>query len=366
MKRLILILISGLIIALLAFRFIDRGDTEEILTIEQMQAIKGFPVEVATVKLQPFRQTKLYTGTVAGGEETEVSSVIGEYISQVHVKEGDRVRKDQLIAELSRDNPVARYKTARLALDNAEVELSRIQKLFEQGAVSQQTLDLIMLQRDMAQEGLKNAESLLLIKAPFDGIVTKLTAESGKFATPMLSLATIVSEEAPRVKISIPAGDREYVKTGLKCFLSSGNNIAEGQIDRIALSANTIGRSFTAWVTIDSQPAGFSFSPGLMVDVDVAIVDKENALTIPLEALQREGSKWSVFVVKDDHVRLSVVELGGRDSQSGWVKTGLNAGDVVVLRGAERLQDDAVVRIINHISQQPDETAHETQARTDS
>ncbi|MFN3821594.1 MAG: hypothetical protein ACK4OO_04615, partial [bacterium] len=92
MRRfLIWLLIVGLI-AGLAYRAIQhrRGRTARSLT--QIQWEEGFPVEVAKAVQRPFRLVKEYLGTLVGEEEAEIVPLVGEYVSQVFVKEGDRVK----------------------------------------------------------------------------------------------------------------------------------------------------------------------------------------------------------------------------------------------------------------------------------
>ncbi|NQT33626.1 efflux RND transporter periplasmic adaptor subunit [bacterium] len=347
MKRVILYVLTALLIALIVYRFAERRKVEATLTIAQIQAEKGYPIEVGKSSIGHFRMVNHYTGTVVGGKQSDVVSSLSEHVSRVLVTEGQYVNKDQVICELSRDNPMASHAQLKLALENAEKELERIQKLFDEGAVSEQILDGMTLQRNLAAEALAASEKLLFIRAPFAGKITELSAEPGKLVTPGQSVAKVVSIENPRVKVQIPARDREKMKAGSICDLETNGISIKGKIRSISLSADPEGRTFTAWIDLSEKPDGFQFSPGLMVDVFVSVFEIEEAVLVSPDALIRKGEDWFVYTVEDEQAALRDVILGGQTRDAAWIKSGLNADVTVVVSGANLLFDGAPVRIIS-------------------
>jgi len=346
MKRLALILILLLLVAVIAYRFVTLRKVEPTMTIRDIQAREGYPVEVAQAAVMPFQLSARYIGTVVGGEQASVVAEIGEYIKSVAVKEGQWVDKDQVICELADDNPTARYQTAKLALANAELELTRMHKLHEQGAVSKQQLDMVTLQRDVARENLKTGEKLLSLCAPIAGRVTELTAEVGYFAAPGLPLAKIVSNDRLRGDVKIPSGDRKLINSGASATIQADGNSVAGKVSRVALSADPKERTFTAWVDFNEPTQDFAFSPGLLVDVSINVRDVPDAVVVHPDALIRAGEHWRVYVVDGKHAKLRDVEVGGRKSDAAWISSGLNQGETVVVSGANLLFDGAPVRII--------------------
>lgn len=347
MRRVTLFVLAALLIALLVYRFAERRKVEATLTIAQIQAEKGYPIEVGKSSTGHFRMVNHYTGTVVGGKQSDVVSSLSEHISKVLVAEGQYVNKDQVICELSHDNPSASHAQAKLALENAEKELSRVQKLFDEGAVSEQILDGVILQRNFAVEALAASEQLLFIRAPFAGKITELNAEPGKLMTPGQPVAKVVSTENPRVKVQIPARDREKMKTGAICDLETDGISIKGKVRSISLSADPEVRTFTAWIDLTEKPKGFQFSPGLMVDVFVSVLEIEEAVLVSPDALIRKGEDWFIFAVEGERAILRDVMLGGQTRDAAWIKSGLDADVTVVVSGANLLFDGAPVRIIS-------------------
>jgi len=347
MKRTIIILLILALSALIVYRFIDQKRVTATETIALIQAKEGYPVETAVATQNQFSMTRRYTGTVVGAEETGVISMIGEYIEAVLVRQGDAVKQDQPLFRLSKNNPTARYYAAKLALDNAENELKRIQTLFTQGAVPQQALDGVTLQRDLARDGLRISESLLEIRAPMDGVIGELTGEVGQFAAPGFPLAKIVSASKPRVRVHIPAGDRELVKAGSVCNLRTNGTVIKGRIERIALSAEQKDRSFQAWITLDGNPNSKAFSPGLLIDVEVNVLSVDQAVLVPPSALIRTGDHWKLFSIEGGKAIVKQIEVGGKNGSFAYIRSGISVGEEVVVSGANLLFDKAPVRIIN-------------------
>jgi len=347
MKRAFLIIVVLAVVGLLIYRFIERRSVEATRTIALIQAEEGYPVEVEQAVIGNFSMSRKYTGTVIGGKEAVVISSLPEYVNSVSVKEGQYVEKDAVICELSRDNPNAGYAQAKLAHNTIEKEFGRMQKLFDEGAVSEQMLDGFKLQFDLATENLSTIEKLLYVRAPISGRVTELLAEPGLYAAPGFPLARIISTGKARVMVKIPASDRELIKPGAACMISTDGSSIKGKVDRISYSADAEGRSFSGWINFTEKTAEYQFSPGLLVDVTINVLNVKDAVLISPNALIREGEQWSAYTVVDDKAILNAIEIGGQSSDAVWVRSGIDSGAEVIVSGANLLNNGSQVRIIS-------------------
>ncbi|MBM3328285.1 MAG: efflux RND transporter periplasmic adaptor subunit [Calditrichaeota bacterium] len=347
MRRLFLWLVIVLLAGLMAFRFLQRRQAKASRTIYEIQSVEGFPVKVAPAASGQFKLTRRVSGTIVGRAEAEIVPMIGEYVARVMVREGQRVDEGAIICELSRENPSASYQQARLAYDNAVREYDRISALFEKGAVSRQVFDGVTLARDIAKRNYDASERLLTLTSPIGGVVTELKAEPGRFAAPGMPLGKVVASDKLRLQVELPAGDRGLLETGTRCRVFADGSESSGRVERLAFSADKEARSFTAWIAIDERPDAVSFSPGLMAEAELYVLDLQEAMQVEPEALQRHGDRWFVYVVESDRARRVPVVLGGRNHAAAWIQSGLEAGAQVVVSGAEILEDGARVRIIN-------------------
>jgi membrane fusion protein (multidrug efflux system) len=316
------------------------------VTIQQIQAIEGYPVVLETATTGHFSMVNRYTGIVTGGEEADIVPLIGEYITEVLVKEGQQVREGATICRLSRDNPTASYSQAKLLLENAERDVKRYETLFNQGAVARQVLDNASLARDLAKERLVSSERVLTLTSPIAGIVTDLKAESGKFAAPGIALARVISTGDLRIKIDIPATDRAGTNTGMKAFVLVNGNRIEGQVKRVALSAERDSRTFVAWIEIGERDKNFALSSGLMVDIELLLADVPDAITVSNDAVIRSGSERWLYAIDNNRAIRRNITVGGSSDGRSWVTSGLESNAQIVAVGANALQDGAKVRVI--------------------
>ncbi len=347
MKRIFIIIMIFALAALLVYRFIERRETRAALTIQQIQAKEGFPVELEISAVRHFQMENRYTGVVTGGEEAEVVSMLGEYISDVFVNEGQMVKVGQAICRLSRENPSANYAQAKLLYENADRDRKRLETLFQQGAISRQSLDNGALASELAKERFASVERLLTISSPISGAVTDLEAEVGKFAQPGISLARIVSTGELRIRVEIPSSDRKSVQNGAKAFVEVSGARIPAIVNRIAHSAERESRTFTAWIEIGEIEKNFALSSGLMVDVALVAADVPEAVTVTDDAVLRFGNDRWIFVIDGDRaIRRSVI-VGGESDGLTWISSGLDAGTRVVAVGANNLQHGAKVRVIS-------------------
>lgn len=346
MRRFLIWLVIAGLVAGLVYRAIQHQRGRTVRSLTQIQWEEGFPVEVAEVVQRPFRVVKDYLGTLVAGEEAEIVPLVGEYVSQVVVKEGDRVKAGDAICLLSKDNPQAGYQQARLALENAERELARLEALFFKGAVSRQAVDGATLHRDLAKRQLEVAERLLTLKSPIEGVVSELRAEVGKFAPPGIPIAKVVDDRRLRVKFEIPAGDGELIAKGQPCWVRLDDESVEGRIVRMALSADKEGRTFEAWAELSTRPMLSVWRSGVMVEVKVLAINEDRALLIPPEALVRETGSPAVWVVNGGKAEKVRVTVRGINADAIWIGEGLSPGDPVVVSGKENLFPNAPVKII--------------------
>ena len=94
---------------------------------------------------------------------------------------------------------------------------------------------------------------------------------------------------------------------------------------------------------VDPPEAWSRIGDDYRVIVHVTVWRAENALTVPVAALFRQGEDWAVFTLRDGRARAAVVTLGPRTERTAEVRSGLAEGDQVVLHPSDRITDGAAV-----------------------
>ncbi len=94
---------------------------------------------------------------------------------------------------------------------------------------------------------------------------------------------------------------------------------------------------------IDPPEAWSSLGNGFRVIVHVTLWSTDNALTVPVQALFRQGEDWAAFTVRDGLATMTVVEIGYRNARMAEVISGLSAGDQVILHPNDKIKDGVSV-----------------------
>ncbi len=352
----VVVLVIGLLVALFAIRFATRRSSEAAKSIDEIQAAEGIPVDVLEVGRGTIERYLELLGNVQGIEQVDITSSLPIDIAGIAKGAGDRVGKGDVIIELARDRQGKAYhqfEMARQALENAQLDLERMQNLYREGAVSGQSLEQARLAYRNAKSQYDQATSVVDLVSPIDGIVTMINATVGSTAEPGVTLATVAAIDRMRIRCyvgqmevgQLAVGQRALIQTATASRAASSGRTptAEGEITRVSLSSDPATKLFLIEVTVDNKNG--SLRPGVVATVSVLVDEKTGVVLIPLDAVIERRDKEYAFRVASDRAVLSEITMGTADSDNVEVIDGVAEGDSVVIRGQSRLTDGARVKI---------------------
>jgi multidrug efflux pump subunit AcrA (membrane-fusion protein) len=348
------------------------------------------PVPVRTVAIAQEEVARSIdgTGTVEARTEALLAARVMGYIERLHVREGDRVRAGQVLAEISASeiqssveqakasgmearSALAEVESAIRAAESqrslAETTLNRMRNLHERKSISDQEFDEVKAryaaaeaQVEMAKAkqaqvneriaqaaaGLRQAEaqaSYLKITAPFDGLVTDRMAEPGNLATPGAPLLRVEQSGAYRLVASFPETVMGNLKVGQKLpvqiealDLQTGGTVAE-----LAPVVDPATRTIAVKIAL---PAHSAIRSGLFGRAQ-APAGTQTMLRVPETAVHGTGQLRSVFVVEEKVARSRMVKLGETRDGMREVLSGLQSGDRIVVDPPSELRDGAPVEV---------------------
>lgn len=329
-------------------------------------------VAVASAEYHDIQINLSGLGTVTPLATVTVKSQISGYLTQVAFTEGQLVRKGDLLAQVD-PRPyqvlLEQYEGSlakdQALLDNARLDLKRYRSLAKQDSISIQTVDTqeaTVRQYEGAvrtDKGLVDAQKLNLVycrvTSPINGRVGLRQVDVGNYVEPSDSTGiTVVTEVAP---ISVIFVLPEDCVPQLRARLREGATLPVAAYDR----SNTTRLAEGKLSAIDSQfdtstgtlklRAMFSNTddalfPNQFVNARLLLDTVRNVVTVPLAAVQNGAEGKMVYVVEDgNRVRMRRIQTGVSDTERVAVTAGLNAGERVVVDGANRLQDGATVSI---------------------
>jgi membrane fusion protein (multidrug efflux system) len=339
-----MVLMSALLAALAATLGLFGCGREEAVSTAGDERI---PVEVVEVRRSPVAPTLAYSGTVEPWRKALLGAQIQGPVERFHVDVGDRVQKDDLLAELGSEQ----LTQAEAAYTAARKDWERMESLHAKGAVTEQALD----HANAAYQAAKATYDMILesarIRAPFAGVVSGRFLDEGEVFILMPSVAgapailEVSDTDTVKVVIEVAERERPSVRKGLSAVVEVENHTGrrfDGRIHRIDPDLDRMSRTSTAEIVIAN--AGSALTSGSFARVEVDL-DPRQALLLPRDALVRqEGTGvFYVYAVEDGVAHRRDLVLGGSYGDAVEVLDGLSSGDRVAMAGRYRLHDGAEV-----------------------
>jgi membrane fusion protein, multidrug efflux system len=336
------------------------------------------PVIAATVKKQNFPIVLTGIGNVTALNTATVRSMVTEQIISVDFKDGQFVKKGELLAQLDPstlqaqlDQAEANLARDQAHLQNAQINLSRYVPLEKKGFAAEQqvaTQQAMIAQQQAttkadqaAIEYAKTQLSYTKLVAPFDGVAGIRLLDVGNIihsttsrGSPSEPNALVVINQVQPISVmftlaaaDIPAVQEALAKGTVKAIALSADGKMEldtGTLAAIDNQANTTSGTITLKAIFPNPDR--KLWPGMFLNIRVVTQIVDNGLTVPLDVVQQGPQGQYVFVVGPDH-KVAMQPVSVRETLNGeaLIDKGLNAGETVVVRGQYRLTPGIAVSL---------------------
>lgn len=297
-------------------------------------------------------------GTVRAAQTAQVASQIMGNILRVNAREGESVRRGQVLAVVDDAQMRAgvagatagvnasQQTIAAAEADNALAEstLKRYQSLYDKKSVSPQEfdevksrsasararLDAALAGRSQAEAGLaqaRNSQSFTLIRAPFAGVITAKLAEAGGMAAPGIPVFVVEDTSHFRLEVTVDESALGAVRLGQSVAVvldAFGNEAVTGKVMQIVPAADAASRTFLVKIEL---PKDSRLRSGLFGRARFPLGNHE-ALTVPQTALVQRGTMQGVYVIGENQIAsLRYVTLGRLEGSGVEVLSGLENGE---------------------------------------
>ncbi len=351
-------------------------------------------------------------GSLAANEQTDIAAETSGKVVAVGVDLGSSVRRGQMIVKLDdadfrirvqqaqaqldqakatlrqneakiglrpgqKFNPenVPEVAGARSALELAEKNLRRYEKLVETGDISRSAYDQQKSQRDQLAEQYqalihqaqqnyatvansqaavdaavtqvalaKRSLGYTVVVSPMPGYVADRPADVGEYVSPQQKVATVVNLNPLRVRIDVPEQAIPQVRTGESVSVSvSGypdRNFA-GHVARVSPNVTTASRTLTVEADVENPKA--ELKPGQFATVRILLPQSAPAVLVPQRALRTISGSTYVFVIKNGHAEQRLVQSGQTEGDLVELKSGVAADEIVATSNVDQLSDGAAV-----------------------
>jgi len=301
---------------------------------------------VPVVSRQPDTSTHL-EGELAPYESVSLFSKAGGFVSRVDVDRGSVVKTGQVLVVISAPELAAQRAEAEAKLQADRSTFERFKAASQTpGAVAGHELELqeAAMHADEARvQSLRSLEQYLVVRAPFDGVVTERDIHPGAFVgpatgdkSPMLRVEQVAKL---RLTVAIPERFVSEVTEGTTATFTVStwpNEKFTGVAKRISHSVDP--RTRTMAVELDVDNAAGRLTPGMFVNVEWPLKRPTETLWVPTSAVVQSTERTFVVRIRDGTVEQVPVQRGSVTPNLVEVFGTLEAGDLVARRGSEELR----------------------------
>lgn len=365
----------------------EEGSVEDVIGSNNLEEIRAKKAELseqqgelarnidqlnaAIIKLDPNKNYPLVTtqpvedtmfnhftevqGDVATKENIVIYPEYSGVLQRVYVKEGDRVKKGQILAKIDEGGLGSQLAQLESRATLAKTTFERQKRLWEQKIGSEIQYLEAQTNYEAAQNAVNQLQSQLgksTVRAPFSGVIDEVISDEGQVVNPgQNELFRLVNLDNMYVQASVPENYLNKIKKGTSVIVEIGaiGKTFEGEVRQVGNFINPNNRTFQVEVAIPNENG--MVKPNLIATVKLNDYSAENAVIIPENALQKNSLGESlvyVLVPTSDSTGTAqkvIVETGYTSGNAVEVTKGLKAGDQLIVQGAKSLRDQQKVRI---------------------
>ena len=341
-SNLIWVLLVGLSV-FVTYLFLQNQSPEE----EQKAESSATLVSTQLVSHSALVRQVTSLGTALANESVQIVSNASDYLIELHINEGQRIEKGQLIAQLNDVEERARVAELSASLVDQKRQLERVKNLAKTQATAQSLLDEQQTRVNTTQAQLDAVKARLnemSISAPFSGVLGLRQVSEGAYLTAGTVLTTLDDLSKIRLEFSVAEYYLAQLKPGMTVNSSSvayPGKVFTGQIKAIDTRLDPVTRSVKVHALVPNDQ--MELRPGMLLNVSVTLAEVQ-ALQVSEKAIVPLQNKQYVFVVnKDNSVTQTEVQLGQRIPGLVEIVSGLNPGDQVVIEGTTKIRSGSIV-----------------------
>ncbi|MGE5237373.1 MAG: efflux RND transporter periplasmic adaptor subunit [Chloroflexota bacterium] len=333
------------------------GDKAKPGTAEvKRPAVTGVSVsEVVPVEVEDYYET---AGTVKAAVISTISSRVMAEVLAVHVKEGDRVAKGQLLLTLDDSDTRQRVRAAEKAVEAAQENFSladvtyeRYRKLYDGKALTQQEIDQMQTRRKVAEIELDRARATLAeaqvhqgfsrITSPLSGVVTSKRIDAGSMAVPGTPLLELENTSSYTVDVHVDERLSGKLKPGMvvPVVIETPGREVKGSITEVVPSVDPASRTFLVKISVRTE--GLKTGQYAKARIEMG---KSRTVVIPKGAVVEKGQLTGVYTVDDAGVvSYRIVKTGKQRKDGIEVLSGLTEKDRIIVAGVEKAVDGGII-----------------------
>lgn len=316
---------------------------------------QSVPVTAMQVRPTDLPITLAAIGTLSAAEQVLLAAETAGRVANIHFKSGDSVEQGAPLITLNDATEQAALNAAKANAKLAKSQLDRSERLAETGV---EPLDALQVRRstyDQSQAEVTRVEAAIRQKkilAPFAGELGIRQVNLGEYLSLGQHVVSLTALDTLLVTFSVPQQVLAAIKTGAQVKLKTDaypNRSFTARVNAIEPQVDPETRNIQVQATLDNSDR--VLRPGMYVNASLSLNTRKQALLVPNTAIQTSAQGYSAVIIrgsdprKQGNAEIISVQVGKRIGNQMEVTSGLNAGDVIVTVGQNRIQPGAEVAV---------------------
>jgi membrane fusion protein (multidrug efflux system) len=320
---------------------VPASDTDEI----------AVDITVKTVEGRQFDDMVELPGVISAYTEANLSAQVSGTILEFSVKEGDLVKKGDLIVKIDKRDYQIALNRAGAEFEFSKNEFNRSEQLLKSNAINlsnHESKKNEYLIKQSAYDNAKLAFERCEMTAPFDGIVDKKFSEAGEIASPGMRLAKIIDISKVKVNVGIPEKDIAHVRElkNIKFSVPSLNNKEfNGEFKNIVISMIDVAKVYPLIIEVDNPSR--ELLPGMIVKAKIVRASYQNAVLLPIFSVIPGDDEYYTYVINSGRAEKRVLKIGSFQDKNVHITQGLDPGDMLIDKGNKLVTHGCRVRVVN-------------------
>ena len=339
--------ILGLMPVLLASSLLFSGCETDQETLPEHTPVK---VDLVEAVRRTGEIGQAFPALVESRNQADLSTIVMGTVTETNVNVGDNVQKDDVLLRIKDDQIRAQKMQleanklqAQANLDNTEKNYNRIKNLYTDESATSKELDDISTMYEIAKANMDALEASLrevnemlsytVIRAPFDGTVSRKFVEAGDMASPGHPLVSVADPSQVKFTSNIPEQIIQQVTEGMKITIdvpAAGLFQAGAEIYAVSGAGDRASRQFAVEARLTDQPQISEVRTGMFAEMNIHLND-DGRLFIPKTALVKRGQLTGIFTTSEDSLALlRWVRIGRTSGEDVEILSGLKPGEEFV------------------------------------
>lgn len=299
-------------------------------------------VRVETVALTVADVAKTYVGKVESATVISVKCPFPANLRELKTARGNKVEAGDILAEVYSENVESTLAVARASYNQATDGYNRLQKVKDNGSVSEVKIVEVETRLAQAEAMLKSAckaKEDCSIKAPLGGTVREIYVKTGEDLSLQQPVLSIIDLDRLEISISVPETEIAAIRTGDKACIvipAISDRTFEGTVSSKGVAAQAVSHSYECKIALQNAPEGVM--PGMMGKVRFISNSGTKAPVIPASAISSDKDGRYVWLVNDKGtVEKRHIVTDGFSGKGIIVKEGLEGGEKLVTQGFSKV-----------------------------